>query len=391
MTYKNADYKIRQGVSLTNTETVGFSTMIDIVNETDRTLFWLDHNNNPFCAEPSRRTGPRSLVKVYISYVYERKADFITVINFIHRLNQIWQTRRKVNAVYEEIVKREKDTAIQETRCLIRLCVDIEAKDLVDGECVFEEISNLVFSHKNIFSLLHPGSVQARIEKLPEMNFNKNTMPQGLNFEIIDNDNPGAQRFIHMANTVVAVDVRRDFVKPQGLYVYRTTGEGDPSHAILSEFYGMGVNEGNGTIEQGCTLYGIYKTKEEAETNGNPEILLNLHLKEKEQGNRELKLEVERQKSIADENKIRYQQEVQELDRKNTAEKAAFERKILEDRTEFERKLAEEKAERENRLNREKDYYERKSADRKDVSELIKFIPAVLMGFIGAALLFRRA
>jgi septal ring factor EnvC (AmiA/AmiB activator) len=56
------------------------------------------------------------------------------------------------------------------------------------------------------------------------------------------------------------------------------------------------------------------------------------------------------------------------------------EMRLEQEAKEREARYATEKAERESRMLRDKEYYERRSYDRKDSSEIVKWVPAMVLG-----------
>jgi len=175
----------------------------------------------------------------------------------------------------------------------------------------------------------------------------------GIFLELIDNENNIKSRYIYVAKQLLEIPVRKDPNRPSGVYFTKAAYDRVNDVHINPEFY---------SYEDSEKELGLYKTKEEANTGGNPELINKNLLAEKE---KELVDAKHRLESIVSNNKERINQLETELELKKK-ETAAI-------KEEYEEKKI-----------KRTDYYEERSSVRKDSNEIVKFIPAVIAGAVAA-------
>ena len=212
----------------------------------------------------------------------------------------------------------------------------------------------------------HPFSSKAQVEQ-GKQKFQGQQNGTGIIVEVVDNDNEFDRCFVWLGKAVIEVPVRKDPSKKSGVYVTRATLD---EHTKVTQ-HNTQLLDFQSAQEQ----LGIYRTKDEANSNGNPE---NLHkLEEQRLRNENIRLSAER---------LQYERELEEQKRKTQELNA----RIVE--LEHELKIQKLKAERESteakaRTNaeqarndsakaaieaeamRRKDHYEEKKTIRDDFSE----------------------
>jgi hypothetical protein len=205
------------------------------------------------------------------------------------------------------------------------------------SEAVFDVKSGVLAVINDCHSnYVHPDSEVARRQQSFMPVTQKS--PRGYLIEIVDNNSEKNTRFMYTGNGVMAIPSCRDLDRPDGVYYYEYIGDDlveNSQHAQVC------------SIEEAETKFGLYKTREEAMTAGNPKIMA--------------------EKALA--------VQMQELADK----KASLEEMMLQHK-EHEAKLKARELER-------KDYYDERSSSRKDSSEWLKMGAALLTGFGTAALI----
>jgi hypothetical protein len=368
MSFSYANSKLIGGATISTCEKSTFDLRVQVVNELQNDVVALDHNNNYFVIKRSRATVSYNRLVIYMTYSFPKEDSIKGTFEIIRKVRELRHRGEVVNTIYEDLIERDTEKKLGFSLCSVTIQIEVKEADFLRNPSIFEENSNLLFSIAPVYDAVHPGSRKARIESSPDLGFTENDVPSGFAFEIIDNDGGEYKRFIHMANNVVSVPVRVNLQKPNGLYVTKIDGSNNRKVQVSTTFYSMEPETGKISFDQVLERYGIYKSKEEAESNGKPDVILAAQNKQLDKELNEGRVKLERLKQEFAAEKLEHQKEVLRLEQ----EKAVFKDKM------------------ETKALRDNDYYESRSAERKDTSEWIKFIPAVLMGFIGAALLFRK-
>ena len=193
----------------------------------------------------------------------------------------------------------------------------------------------------------------------------------GMFIEVIDNDSQLHERYVFMGKKVLSIPIKKDHDRASG--VYYSTAEG-------SSLGNIHVTPKYCSFAEAETEIGLYPTREQAMTGGNPEMLVKQTLKELERKAEEAKLESSRLKEVHKQSEMKMANEISSLQHTLSVSKIERDREISE------REHQLEKLKKDNALLKEQldaksavrsDYYESRSYDRKDSSELIKYIPAV--------------
>ncbi len=229
----------------------------------------------------------------------------------------------------------------------------------------------------------------------------------GINFEIVDNDNVFGERFIMLAKKIHKIIPKRDMLRQSGLYI--TTMERDPTQEGLKKpnqiYYPLENLEDN---------FGIYKTSQEAETGGDIHSLRKESMMEMEHN---YKVDLQNLKNISldrERENTSLKHELQQAQIRNDIDNQTRKERIvvLEEenrakdiaREEAERQRKETYAERERIRNEEtiklqhmnrlleadlerqrsmmKDYYDGRSYNRKDTSEIFRWLPTIITGIL---------
>jgi len=221
-------------------------------------------------------------------------------------------------------------------------------------------------------------------------------------YEIVDNESSFAQRFISVGTDIIELPILRDRSRKSGVYAFK------------AEFSQMGKREFNLQYYplEDMNKLGIYPTREEALGNGNAarvferemiaaKMELDRFKVESERAQRERDLEIanmrherallenklQMEKSSRDQElgKSEFESEMERLRVKDDLERRRWaqeqEKHLQEIQANIQRMMTEQMKD---RLDREKmeraDHYDRKSQARKNTSELLKQIPAIIAG-----------
>ena len=252
----------------------------------------------------------------------------------------------------------------------------IPLKDIEITNLLFDQSSGYLITLDNRhLTSVHPESLEGKMVGSHDQYVK--ARPTGLLIEIVDNENLVKERFTFACNSVIRIQAILDPDRLSGVYVSTIRDIGQSISVTDTERFSLLEAE---------VRFGLYRTHEEAQTNGNPELIAK-HLVER------TKLELEETRNKASMMEAENRQLETKYKKKLMDQESKQKQKIFDLETKNKKKASEIlrlKEEMEKRKLVRDEYFETRSQERKDSSEMIKFIPAVLMGFIGAAVLFRK-
>lgn len=230
----------------------------------------------------------------------------------------------------------------------------------------------------------------------------------GFNFELIDNDEKYGARYINIAKHVYILRPKKDLVRKDGIYV--TSLERNLSvprgRVPVQKWYDFDNCE---------NTIGLFRTHEDCVSGGDIKTLrkevlnkleydfslekLSLERENHELKQQNIKLDQESKERIAELNnheqqrkeefsKLKHEIDLKEIKQKQ--ETADIERKYQLEAVElsFRNKSLEVDLDRQRAIT--KDYYENRSHARKDTSEWVKFIPAIISGCLAIFAIFMK-
>jgi predicted nucleic acid-binding protein len=130
----------------------------------------------------------------------------------------------------------------------------------------------------------------------------------------------------------------------------------------------------------------MYRTQEEATSGGDANVISQTVRAKADKESREARIELERIKTQAAIDDTQRTKELAELKHQQQKQELTYKTQIseLEHRLEATKRInTEVKEDVDIRKNQRSDYYDERSYQRKDSSELIKYIPAILLGVGG--------
>lgn len=281
--------------------------------------------------------------------------------------------------IRETIEKGE--TRYQQGQRIIELKYAVSRDELLGsgGSLYLTNLDIVITTLRDHAIPFHPHSEAGIRNRMIEENEHINTVGSfGYTIEIIDNTGVFGDRFVNVNNEVFKIHVRKDPNRPSGVYrVSSGPVKGDVDFAPpKSEYY---------TFDEIPTTLGLYKSYEEALTLGDVFAARKVELDELaisiKREEAELKAEKQRREAAFD--RLKHELEEERLRQEDERKRKEAEFKATESRfLERQARLKEEIAELEHRRQMEsihrKDHYEEKSYQRKDSSDLLKYIPAVV-------------
>lgn len=202
----------------------------------------------------------------------------------------------------------------------------------------------------------------------------------GYSLKIVDTLGCYGDRYVNICGEVYKVPCSKSNELADGVYL-------TSSGSVIGDYaLGKPISK-RYTFEEADKELRLYRTVELARTLGDE-----ITAKETELKNLSIELKREEQDLRQQKQKrdLEFEERKRELDRVTLEEDHQRKRKEIE----FNEKMIKLKSEIEDlehkrniELMRQKDYYESRSYERKDTSEIVKFLPAIITGFIGFAML----
>ena len=350
---------------------------IDFTNFTPHPVVVVDRQNIPVILPPAppgtNLNNPRIEIRTFYQFFgVENIREMANVINFINTKLASLGNDRKI--LYDTLTVEKLDS--YKGHLSFTTIRKIPCKDLETVGALLDQGSGFMFTMNNKhLTTVHPESLEGKM--IGNHTEFVTARPVGILIEIVDNERIIRERFTYANNNVLQVPAIQDVNRNSGVYVSYVRDVGFEKSIVDTKTM---------TLEEAEKELGLYRTKEEAMTNGNPE-LISKNLLERS------KLELEELRNVASRMEAENRQLEAEYKQKLIVLESSQKEMILTLETDNKLKASEIvklKEEVEKRKLVRDEYYETRSSDRKDASEMIKFIPAVLMGFIGAAILFRK-
>lgn len=279
--------------------------------------------------------------------------------------------------VYEDVYKPFQRNDL---RCVIEYV--FTERDLMETNGVFyhDELDTLFKFGDEPFEVPHPHSFAGR-KLAGEHNANELREKHGFIFwvEIIDNLGKYGDRYLSICNQVYKIVAREDKNRPDGLYIVSskpTNGKINPNE-VSTKYY---------RFEDVEKELGIYPTYEQALSYGDVALTRKRELAELEHAIALERQEFQREKSHHEREKLHYEAELEDKNRrlKDMEYERSLHARSMEDLRGQQNTLLEME-----RL-RLKEMYERRSSERKDASEFIKFLPSILAA-VGTLLMAYKA
>jgi len=383
--FKNFD--LQQSWELNSGEnTSDFKVTRFFINQSKHDIIVIGRNNLPVTIMSFQNAswqvdGKRydtNKFKIRTSYFFKTTETITRTIRNIDEYKKYFGNKQPELEIIREALHKKLIDDYLCTNVYINIDYDIDLFDLKIHKRIYNPQTDLLL-HFEAYALdcPHPFSIEGQ-GILDYHNTIASTKTSGVLVELIDNENNIKNRYMYVAKQLIELPVRKDANRLSGVYL--SIVEND----ALDDVH---INPRYSTFAEAEAQFGIHKTKEEALSGGNPEHISKAYVLSLEKDLSESKAEFERLKIQNQRDKEFYATKASErtdkteelkfaIDEQLNAAKAEVEKLKLEGQRQKE--LFEEKA------RRRDDYYEHRSYTRKDTHELIKYIPALILGALGA-------
>lgn len=258
------------------------------------------------------------------------------------------------------------------------------------GGTLYHNELDCIISLNNASDVIpHPYSEEGIRRLTLDGNTNADIPTQGFiyNIKLIDNLGKYGVRYINLGGRVYRVDTFKDCLVQDGVYLITdnpVSSNVEPNETLITFCL----------FEEAEAMFGLYKTIEEAINLGDPENSRKIEIANLEREVLKAKHELQKAKAVQEAYVLDRDKEMKFVEFENTKRteeinriREESEHKIKMERDAAEHKLKNERDIAENKLKlereRAKDYYEDRSYRRKDESEGIKVLPAVIIGIAG--------
>lgn len=411
--------------------TAGFIITAEYTNYMQTTLYLKTQANVPFALEPNTLVvsseNPHPHLEIKLSYRLQTNAGVTGTANLLttlienkHILSEDAQElHRQMTEMYRHDGSRNNKTNF--TFTVFRR---IREEDFKKTRMIYFRESDMILTReKESLTLPHPNS-STGMQHTEIRNAKEYSGQTGVFVKVVDNQCLAEVRYYYAGKRLIAVPSTADSERESGVYCTIASQASDGSVEPDTSFM---------TFKEAEVAIGLFKFKEDAESYGNPELILKNEEVKHRSDERKAELELRKFKQTNDARALeqeselaalRHAVELQKAENVALKESADFRKTLRDDtadthkvkrakseaeikykklkkevRLEAARKEREaEQKEREARLDEErklrenyydqrketrKDWYEDRSYQRKDTSELIKFIPALVLGVVG--------
>jgi len=293
-------------------------------------------------------------------------AEFLSTVTPEHSL-ELQEIREAFFHLYQNLNRMQRDIRITYEYYFLQ-------KDIQDvGNIFYHHDLDCVFAYGDGCEIPnHPHSLVGKKEQTENyaQSF-QNDRGMVFMIEIVDSLGKHGERFVSICNQVFMITPKRD-TRPDGIYVISTK----PAHGriatneIITEVYEFGEAE---------ERLGLYKNYEHAKTYGDPNLHRKEELEKLQHENKLLQLQMGREKSEFD----RLQAELERKNRESEMERESHQRRLKDTEDNLKRLMDLERM-------RIDEGYHRRSIDRKETSDMVKYLPVILTA-IGTVLMAVKA
>lgn len=328
------------------------------------TLYWRNGLQFELAPEPN----PRNSTLVVRHHITVRPAGYKPMLNFLATINE--QSSTELQQIREAFRSKLENNFHKGGEVVLDYSVSLRELEELGGAVYFSEIDSVIALSTVQEKIYHPYSEEGRLHDVA-LGAPAQKTDAGFAYfvTIIDNTGMVGPRFININRKVYQVKPKKDPRKRDGIYIVS-------SHSLSG-------TSTNGKIEKRHYPFGkeeelgLWETYEQALEGGDPSAAVKRELAEKEENIKRLNLER------------------QEADQRNAMELARVQQETREreavleqERAKMEREKAEAEFREKQRRAELSDYYERRSYERKDHSEGLKFLPTLLIGLGAVAGIF---
>lgn len=380
-------------------KTASLTITSEYSNYTGMMIYIKTQNNIPFAVDPNTRTAcvdeTRPNLEIKMTYRIHNNDGTNGTLELLQGLRQHSSLQ---GSDAEEILNQITDLYIRDASRSNKLDFNfvIYKRILLDelhrNRSIYVRETDVIISKDKVaMAAPHPNSS----EGLQQFDISANKAYQGqagVFVRVIDNENLAKARYYYSGKHLITVPSSNDPQRESGVYCTVSTTASDGLITPTTKFF---------TFEEAESAIGLYRTQDEAISEGTPELILRNQEAEFRAEERRMNIELtdlkhksereitnaKRDLELSKNENARLKEYLENLKtlRENSYDAVKKDRDdVYDTRKRYREDYQEERKDHfEERGNRRKDHYEDRSYERKDTSELIKFIPALVLGIAG--------
>lgn len=324
---------------------------ITYINRTHRDVVICERSNLKIVLPPTPSFGKEQEVIIRVEYwIHEEKVKINTEL-LLDRLRLVGDHLKVFRNAFS-CIRPSDEAQFRGINFLVEYPASLHLLEDYGGSVYFKEIDTVISLGDYGECPDHPFSYEAEMSGTTTL-VSEDEPVYGLNIDICINDpyNKYGERYVNVFGKVYCVRTVKRYDRREGIYLNKTIN--GKTHNIFIAF------------EDAEKEINLYRVEDDALTNGHVEIVLKRNLAELEHNNLVLKKELEANKLAINVQQQDYDARKMELDKEKTEWQARKDREDLERKTEYERM---------------KDHYDRRSYERKDQTEILKYLPTIMVG-----------
>lgn len=360
--------------------TSGVSITVDFTNWTNRTIYLKTQTNVPIAIEPSMNTlsrDPQPHLEVRITYTLKTNGSFAKtkelMDNIIINDKILSSEARSFYEKMQQAIDLEPRVGMHHNFKFSAIR-KVREGELANNKSVYLREADIVATYdKSVILKPHPNSN----ESFQQLDVEMNQSYQGLAgtfLRVIDNEQLVPVWYFYSGRQLIEVPPIYDESKESGVYVTISTKNEGHSLRVDTEFM---------TFKEAEEKIGLYKTKEEAMTYGNPLELIRLEEARIADNERKLKAELLSLRQTHEREQIQAERELANLRNSNAILKESLEIQSKRRQDLYEEMGLSRKDKFDKRDKKRKKKYEEKAAKLKWTSELIKYVPGMIIAGLG--------
>lgn len=350
------------------------------INNTQDDFTVIYRNNLPlFVSKASSGFQSGKEFCIRTNYHFHSNTRILTTITHLGEyIKNSTERQEDLDIIYKALVTAyNNDSRVNSLTITIDRRIDITAVKQ-KGSVYIPEVDMVLQVGQPDLDKSHPYSRDGRA-KAEYVDFILDKKVSGILMELVDNEQNHKSRYLYAALQVIEIPSIQDKTRASGVYFSKVEYNGLEEVHIKPHYY---------TLEEAEKVLGLYRTKDEAITGGNPEFLTKKLNQERDEKLTELKHDLDIAKSQMKLDEMKRDQQLKEAEhrlREAEHKLKMAELKAKEDEAKAAAELEKEKKE-SARLKEEldkkrdyrKDYYEERSYYRKDSNEFLKLLPVLI-------------
>lgn len=340
------------------------------VNNTNEDICVVHRNNLPIVIRKAvGYFGGLGTFAIRNVYHFKGQEQIINTINNLQHLKKKCSIQANELDLVLTALLKAYDSDHRITSYSVAVDKEVPVKTLRNHSAIYvQEADVMLCDARSTMQCLHPYSEEGMIH-YDYHGMVEERRVSGVFLELIDNENTVKTRYMYVAKQLIEIPAKQDKSKVSGLYFTLA------DHDKLNEVH---LEPKHLSFDQAEKEVGLYKTREEALSGGNPEVLSRTEEERVKRELAELKRQVDIEKAETDRLKNEQEQRLLEMNRQLEIEKQQSKR--LQEELDAKKLIRADYYE-DRKLDRS-DRYEDRSYQRKDDHELLKMAGiAVATGF----------